>query len=56
MVTDAKQGYRAVIKVLPQADVSRQEIEDRIREQMKYYSTPYEIEWANSDGPHSSSI
>jgi fatty-acyl-CoA synthase len=51
MVADAKQGNRAVIQVAPAADASRQEIEDRIRERMKYYPTPYEIEWARSDAP-----
>ena len=49
MVADAKQGNRAVIKVAPPAGANRSEIEDRIRERMKYYSTPYEIAWAGSD-------
>ena len=43
MVADAKQGHRAVIKV---ASGNRDEIEQRIREKMKYYATPYEIAWA----------
>jgi hypothetical protein len=50
MVADAKQGSRAVIRVVPQADASRRDIEDRIRERMKYYSTSYEVEWENLDG------
>lgn len=45
MVADAKQGNRAVIQVAPGANASRQEIEDRIRERMKYYPTPYQIDW-----------
>jgi fatty-acyl-CoA synthase len=53
MVADAKQGNRAVITVVPHAGANRQEIEDRIRERMKYYATPYEIEWANPDRAHS---
>ena len=48
MVADAKQGNRAVIRVVPQAGASRREIEDRIRDRMKFYPTSYEIEWANS--------
>ena len=48
MVADPKQGNRAVIKVALSAGSSRSEIEDRIRERMKYYSTPYEIAWAGS--------
>ncbi|MBX9823585.1 MAG: acyl-CoA synthetase [Xanthobacteraceae bacterium] len=44
MVADPKQGNRAVIKV-GNSGVSRQEIEGRIRERMKYYATPYEISW-----------
>ena len=46
MVADAKQGNRAVIKVAAPAGASRSEIEERIRERMKYYATPYEIAWA----------
>src|SRR6185503_1481080 len=46
MVADAKQGNRAVIKVAAPAGTSRGEIEDRIREKMKYYATAYEIAWA----------
>lgn len=49
MVADPKQGTRAVIKVAAPAGASRSEIEDRIREKMKYYPTPYEIAWAGSD-------
>ena len=45
MVADAKQGNRAVIKVAAPAGASRSEIEERIREKMKYYATPYEIAW-----------
>jgi hypothetical protein len=55
MVADAKQGSRAVIRVVPQADASRLDIEDRIRERMKYYSTSYEVEWENLDGANSPS-
>ena len=55
MVADAKQGNRAVISVVPLADASRREIEDRIRDRMKYYPTSYEIEWANSESAHSTS-
>lgn len=55
MVADAKQGNRAVIRVVPRADTSRSEVEDRIRDRMKFYPTSYEIEWANSDGAHSTS-
>ena len=55
MVADAKQGNRAVIRVAPAAGASRREIEDRIRERMKYYPTPYEIDWAGSDNAHSPS-
>ena len=45
MVTDPKQGNRAIIKVASISDLSRQEIENRIRERMKYYPIPYDIEW-----------
>ena len=55
MVADAKQGNRAVIRVALPAGISRREVEDRIRERMKYYPTPYEIAWAGSDSVHSSS-
>ena len=47
MVADAKQGNRAVIKVAALDGVSRNDIEDRIREKMKYYATSYEIVWAS---------
>src|SRR6185503_2091588 len=40
MVPDAKQGNRAMIQVAAGSSASRQEIEDRIRERMKYYPTP----------------
>ena len=49
MVADAKLGNRTVIKVSAPAGASRGEIEDRIREKMKYYAMPYEIAWAGSD-------
>ena len=49
MVADAKQGNRAMIRVAPRAGINRQEIEERIRERMKYYSAAYEIEWLASD-------
>jgi fatty-acyl-CoA synthase len=55
MVADAKQGNRAVIRVVPTVGANRREIEDRIRERMKYYPTPYEITWAGSDNAHSPS-
>ena len=55
MVADAKQGNRAVIRVVLPAGANRREIEDRIRERMKYYPTPYEIAWAGSDNAHSPS-
>jgi len=53
MVADAKQGNRAVINIAPSADANRGEIEDRVRERMKYYSTSYAIEWAGADSAHS---
>jgi fatty-acyl-CoA synthase len=43
VVADAKQGTRAVIEVAVPAGSGWHEIDDRIREKMKYYSTPYEI-------------
>ena len=49
MVADVKQGNRAVIKVAAPAGASRGEIEERIREKMKYYATPYEIVWAGPE-------
>lgn len=55
MVADAKQGNRAVIRVALPAGTIRQEVEDRIRERMKYYPTSYEIAWAGSDNVHSPS-
>jgi hypothetical protein len=45
MVADAKQGHCAVIKVAAPAGAGRSEIEDRIRDKMKYFGTPYEIAW-----------
>src|SRR4051794_3522735 len=45
MVADAKQGNRAVVNIAPPADANRAEIEERVRERMKYYSTSYAIEW-----------
>jgi len=45
MVADAMQGNRAVIKVAASAGASRSAIEERIRDKMKYYATPYEIVW-----------
>jgi fatty-acyl-CoA synthase len=52
MVADAKQGNRAMIHVTPSAGANRQDIEDRIRERMKYYATSFTIEWS-ADGAHS---
>jgi fatty-acyl-CoA synthase len=46
MVADAKQGNRAMIRVAPPAGADRAGIEDRIRERMKYYATPFSVEWA----------
>ncbi len=46
MVADTRQGHRAVIKVAAPAGAGRNEIEERIREKMKYFATPYEIVWA----------
>jgi fatty-acyl-CoA synthase len=46
MVADAKEGSRAVIKVAAPGGASRSEIEERVREKMKYYAMPYEIAWA----------
>ena len=50
MVADAKQGLRAVITLKPAegSDVGppqRQHIETAIRDVMKYYPTPFAIEW-----------
>jgi fatty-acyl-CoA synthase len=45
MVADAKQGNRAMIAVAPPAGADRADIEDRIRERMKYYATPFSVEW-----------
>jgi len=49
MVADPKLGNRAVISVEPEAGASRQDVEDRIRERMKFYPTPYEIAWNPSN-------
>ena len=50
MVANARQGHRAaVIKVAAPVGASRVEIEDRIREKMKYFATSYEIAWAGPD-------
>lgn len=46
MVADPKAGNRAVIKVAPGADTTRAQVEERIRETMKFYPTPYAIEWS----------
>ena len=48
MVADPKQGSRAVITVAPAAGASRAQVEERIRETMKFYPTPYAIEWSAS--------
>ncbi len=45
MVTDPKQGNRALIRVDNSAGIAREQIESRIQERMKYYATPYEISW-----------
>jgi hypothetical protein len=55
IAADLKQGTRAVIKVTPSKAPTQSEIEDRIRERMKYYSTSYEIVWAAPDTRHSRS-
>jgi fatty-acyl-CoA synthase len=49
MVADAKLGNCAVVNIAPAADANRGEIEERVRERMKYYSTSYAIEWAGAD-------
>jgi fatty-acyl-CoA synthase len=49
MVADAKMGHRAVITVALPAGASRQEIEDRVLERMKYHSTSFEIEWTDAE-------
>jgi fatty-acyl-CoA synthase len=56
MVADAKQGNRAVITVMLSSGANRSEIEDRIRERMKFYPTPYEIAWAGPGAARSPSI
>jgi len=48
MVADAKSGNRAVITVAPDAGATREQVEARIRETMKFYPTPYAIEWSPS--------
>jgi fatty-acyl-CoA synthase len=49
MVADPKQGSRAMIEVAPPAGADRTDIEGRIRERMKYYATPFSVEWS-ADG------
>jgi fatty-acyl-CoA synthase len=46
MVADPKQGHRAVIRIESGFGATRKEIESHIEERMKYYSTPYQIKWA----------
>jgi fatty-acyl-CoA synthase len=46
MVSDPKRGHCAVIQIENGPGATRKEIESRIEERMKYYSTPYEIKWA----------
>ena len=53
MVADAKQGNRAVINIAPLADANRGEIEERVRDRMKYYPISYAIEWASPESAHS---
>jgi fatty-acyl-CoA synthase len=50
MVADAKQGNRAMIEVAPPTGADRADIEGRIRERMKYYTTPFSVEWASDAG------
>jgi len=50
MVADAKQGSRAMIQVAPAAGADRAAIEGRIRERMKYYATPFSVEWSGDGG------
>ena len=45
MVADPRQGHRALIEVAPPAGADRAEVEGRIRERMKYYATPFSVEW-----------
>ena len=49
MIADAKQGNRAMIEVAPPIGADRADIEGRIRERMKYYATPFSVEWS-TDG------
>jgi fatty-acyl-CoA synthase len=49
MIADARQGNRAMIQVAPPAGADRATIEDRIRERMKYYATPFSVAW-RTDG------
>jgi fatty-acyl-CoA synthase len=49
MVADAKQGNRAMIEVAAADGANRAEIEGRIRERMKFYATPFSVEWS-ADG------
>ena len=46
MIADPKQGQRAVITVACPED-QRRNVEAGIGEKMKYYSTPYAVEWAS---------
>jgi fatty-acyl-CoA synthase len=45
MVSDPKSGNRAVIRIANVAMSARQDVEGRVQEKMRYYSTPYEISW-----------
>ena len=45
MVSDPKSGNRAVVRIANVAMSARQDVEGRVQEKMRYYSTPYEISW-----------
>ena len=45
MVADPKSGYRAVIRIADVSAIARQDVENRVQEKMRYYSTPYDISW-----------
>lgn len=45
MVADPKSGNRAVITIADGSGIGRQEIEGRVQEKMRYYATPYEMNW-----------
>jgi fatty-acyl-CoA synthase len=47
MIADPKQGQRAVITVAALPESQRRDVEARIGEKMKYYTTPYAVEWAS---------